>query len=275
MSEAAAAPSRQAWLADAVRMHPLYEALRAAGTHNEEEARVVRANLDRLRWLPADPGERYILVDAAVAQLTMVEHGRATGTMRVIVGKPGMATPMLAGLIRYAAYNPYWNLPPDLSAQRALRVLHDGPGVLASERLEILADWSPEAAVLDPASVDWRAMGAGQLGRRLRQLPGKRNMMGSVKFMLPNPLGIYLHDTPDKAAFQQTARRLSSGCVRVEDPARLAAWLFGKTPEPTGLAEERIDLPRPVPVYVVYLTAAPEAGKVALRPDPEGRDALT
>lgn len=97
--------------------------------------------------------------------------------------------------------------------------------------------------------------------------------MGAVKFMLPNPLGIYLHDTPDKAAFRQSERLLSSGCVRVEDAPRLARWLFnGAAPKPSGAPEERVDLPKPVPVYIAYLTAAPTPTGIAFRKDIYGRD---
>jgi murein L,D-transpeptidase YcbB/YkuD len=173
-----------------------------------------------------------------------------------------METPTLAGLVRYATYNPYWNLPPDLSAARAERILFDGPALLEAQRLEVLSDWSPEARLLDPTTVDWSAM-AAQIGdARLRQRPGGRNVMGAVKFMLPNPLGIYLHDTPDRWAFARASRRLSSGCVRLEDAARLGRWLFGHQPVRSGAPEERVDLPAPVPVYILHLggeTPAPTA----------------
>lgn len=92
--------------------------------------------------------------------------------------------------------------------------------------------------------------------------------------MLPNRLGIYLHDTPNKALFGRAQRALSAGCVRVEDPERLARWLFGEAgfPAPTGLPEERVDLPAPVPVYITYLTAAPGPDGLVFRRDVYGRD---
>jgi murein L,D-transpeptidase YcbB/YkuD len=88
--------------------------------------------------------------------------------------------------------------------------------------------------------------------------------MGSVKFMMPNRLGIYLHDTPDKSLFARADRRLSSGCVRVADAGRLERWLFaGRAPTPSGTPEERAYLPRPVPVYITYLTGPPPTGAPA------------
>jgi murein L,D-transpeptidase YcbB/YkuD len=250
LDEAARAPSPVAWLNDALRMHPLYEAAR--------NAKAI-ASLDQLRVLPADPGQRYILVDASAAELRMIERGAVVDRMKVVVGKPGMDTPTLAGLIRYATYNPYWNLPPDLSAERAERILFEGPALLEAQRLEVLSDWSPQARVLDPAVVDWSLMAARIGDMRLRQRPGGRNVMGAVKFMLPNPLGIYLHDTPDRWAFARASRRMSSGCVRVEDADRLARWLFGRPPAASGAPEERIDLPTPVPVYIIHMRGSSAA----------------
>jgi murein L,D-transpeptidase YcbB/YkuD len=275
LNAAAAAPSLAQFVAAAPRMNPLYEALRQANADQPPSPRIA-ANLDRLRLLPAD-ARRYVVVDAAGARLWMVEGGRIAGSMRVIVGKPGMETPQMAGLIRFEVRNPYWNIPPDLVRDKiAPRVLETGPDYLARERLELLSDWSPSARVLAPEEVDWTAVAAGVQPIRVRQLPGADNMMGNVKFMLPNRLGIYLHDTPHKSGFARADRRMSSGCVRLEDAERLSAWLYGGSPPPAAgaEAERRVDLPRPVPVYITYLTAVPApGGGIALQRDVYARDA--
>ncbi|MFN3388980.1 MAG: L,D-transpeptidase family protein [Allosphingosinicella sp.] len=282
LDAAAAAPSLADHLAAATRMNPLYESLRrghaqwrAKGGGTAAEEAQIRANLERARAIPAD-APRYLIVDAGSARMWMVEKGRVEGPMRVIVGTPAMETPAMAGLIRYAALNPYWNLPPDLARERAKRVLREGPAFLARERLEILSDWSDDARVVTPASVDWRAVASGRRDLRMRQRPGRGNAMGEVKFMLPNELGIYLHDYPDKSLFARADRRISSGCVRLEDAPKLARWLFGgEVPKPKGpRPEQHVDLPEPVPVYITYLTALPDPkGRgIALRPDPYRRD---
>ena len=279
---AAGASSLGAYLAAATAMNPLYESLRrgharwrALGGGTPQEERQIRANLERARSIPAD-APRYLIVDAGSARMWMVENGKAGAPMRVIVGRPSMETPAMAGLIRYAALNPYWNLPPDLARERAKRVLRDGPGFLARERIEILSDWSDEARVVKPASIDWRAVASGKRDLRMRQRPGPGNVMGEVKFMLPNEQGIYLHDYPDKSLFARADRRISSGCVRVEDAPKLARWLFGgEAPRARGpRPEQHVDLPEPVPVYMTYLTALPdpEGRGIALRPDPYSRD---
>lgn len=238
--------------------------------------RLIQANLERARALPAVPRGRYLLVDAAAAQLWMYEDGRPVDSMRVIVGKPTEQTPMLAAYVRYAVVNPYWNVPPDLVQQRiATNVLDRGLGYLRERRYEVLSDWSPDAEALDPSTVDWRAVADGTTEVRVRQLPGEGNMMGDVKFMMSDELGIYLHDTPDRQLFDAADRRLSSGCVRLEDADRLAQWLLGDAARsPSSAPEQHVNLPEPVPVFITYLTVAPSDGGLVFRDDVYGRDAV-
>ena len=255
--------------AEAARLNPLYEALRRAavtwrasspGRSAREEA-LVRANLERARAIPAHNG-RYIIVDTGSARLWLIDGEKVEGPMRAIVGRPDMQTPPIAGLIRYVTLNPYWNVPPDLARERARRVLKQGAGFLVRERIEVLSDWGDSARVMKLSQVDWRAAAAGKIKLRMRQLPGGANVMGAMKFMMPNELGIYLHDFPEKSLFAKAERSISSGCVRVEDAARLAAWLFGgAAPQARGSApEQEVDLPEPVPVYLTYLTVLPAKG---------------
>ena len=237
--------------------------------------RLILANVERARALPANPGRRYILVDIAAARLWMYEDGRPVDSMRVIVGRPAEQTPMMAAYVRYAVLNPYWNVPPDLVQRRiAPNVLDQGVSYLRERGYELLSGWAEDAEPVDPARVDWRAVAAGERQLRVRQRPGPGNMMGEVKFMMSDRLGIYLHDTPDRALFGAADRRLSSGCVRLEDARRLSNWLFGRsvTARP-GDPEQRIDLPEPVAVYITYFTAAPSGDGIVFREDVYGIDA--
>jgi murein L,D-transpeptidase YcbB/YkuD len=235
-------------------------------------------NMERAKRLPA-PGAanagKYILVDAAASRLWMYEAGRPVGSMKVIVGTPQSPTPMMAALMRYVNVNPYWNIPPDLVQKTiAPNVLGQGVKYLADRRYEVLDTWEDDAKVIDPTTVDWKAVASGATELRVRQLPGGANFMGEIKFMLPNHYGIYLHDTPAKALFGQDQRHLSNGCVRLEDARALARWVFGEIPRATSKdAEQRVDLKQPIPVYITYLTAGitPD-GKLAFAPDTYGRD---
>jgi murein L,D-transpeptidase YcbB/YkuD len=183
--------------------------------------------------------------------------------MPVVVGKTDDQTPTMIGLLRYALLNPYWNVPPDLVREKiAPAVLREGAGYMARRRFEALADFSPGAAILDPAGVDWAAVAAGARTLRVRQLPGGDNLMGQLKFMLPNPLGIYLHDTPLRTEFAADLRTDSHGCVRLQDAARLALWILGHSvaAAPSGGPDQRVDIGPPIAVYILYLTAQPQPG---------------
>jgi murein L,D-transpeptidase YcbB/YkuD len=285
LDAAAAAPSLPAHVRAIRQMHPLYEGLRSAliayrrdGVNPTDlsgplyEQRLLN-NLDRLRPLPAAPARRYLVVDTASARLWLYDGRKIVHEMPVIVGRVEQQTPSLAGLIRYSALNPYWNLPPDLVRTRAGRIARGGAGLLEQEKLELLSDWSNSPRTLAASDIDWGSVANGTAKLRMRQKPGSGNMMGAVKFMLPNRLGIYLHDTPDKSAFAKQDRRLSSGCVRLADASLLYRWLMrGKAMTGVAAPETHVPLPQPVPVYILYLTALPSEKGIVLQDDVYRRD---
>ena len=215
LGAAASAPSLQHYVEYAGWMHPIYTQLRRAlidvppGSAQEH---ILRANLERARALPANPGRRYVLVDTAAARLFMYEDGRVRDSMKVVVGQAAQQTPMIASTIRYAMVNPYWNVPPDLAQTSiAPNVLSKGRAFLRTKRYQVLSDWSDKAKVVDPATINWKEVAAGGRELRIRQLPGPNNAMGKMKFMFPNDLGIYLHDTPERNLFKEANRQFSSG----------------------------------------------------------------
>ena len=276
LEEAAEAPSLEAWLADMRWMHPIYAGLRNAIVHGQgrpAERQVLRLNLERARALPAGD-QRYIVVNSTAQRLTVYEGGEIVDSMRVVVGKPKNPTPMMAAYIRYASLNPYWYVPPDLAAERvAPNVVKEGLSYLKTHGYQVMSDWTENASVLDPTTIDWQAVADGRVEVRLRQLPGPGNAMGKMKFMFPNSQGVYLHDTPQKELLTEASRMFSGGCVRLEDAPRLGRWLFGKPLKASSRAPElRIDLPDPVPVYITYLTVMPSGGELATFPDVYGRD---
>ena len=281
LEAAAAAPSLSAYVTGVGWMHPIYGQLRRAYAIDgldfgrDQLAQMVRINLERARALPPDSGQRYIVVDAAAAQLYMYENGRVHDSMKVVVGKASDPTPMMAALMRHAIVNPYWNVPDDLVGERiAPHVLREGMSYLAAKRYEVLTDWGDNPRVVDPTTVDWQAVRDGATRVRVRQLPGPDNAMGKLKFEFPNPQGIYLHDTNDPALFDDVARLFSAGCVRLQDAQRLARWLYGRPLTATSSEpEQKIPLAEPVPVYITYLTVGVENGRLAYRPDVYNRDA--
>jgi murein L,D-transpeptidase YcbB/YkuD len=231
-------------------------------------------NMERARRLPA-PGElkRHIVVDAGAARIFMYEDAALVDSMKAVVGSKETETPMMAALIRYAIANPFWNVPTKLNETiLAPAVLREGIGYLSERKYEVY-DWDAGDRRMDPADVDWQAVRDGKYLLRIRRGPGPGNSMGDIKFMMPNDLGIYLHDTHDKTVFNRSDRWISNGCVRVEDARRLATWLFGTYPEGADPdVEERTALADPVPVFLSYFTAEVTGDGVVFRDDRYGRD---
>ena len=238
-------------------------------------ARRLAINVERAyRLPPTRTFDRYVVVDSGSAEAWLFDRDRITDEMRVVVGSAKTKTPMMAVLMRNAKANPYWNVPPDMIASMtAKRVRQQGVSYLKQFHYEVLSDWSENARPVDPKTINWKQVAAGKSPIRVRQLPGPWNSMGAMKFEMPNDFGIYLHDTPRKELFAQSDRWLSNGCVRLEDYRRFATWVFGRVPRPVSELESEIELPRPVPIYMTYLTVAPSANGVVFRPDPYGFDA--
>ena len=260
--------------ADGIAGAGMIESLNRGPQYYEQ---LIIINMERARRLPSPEEQRkYAIVDAGSGRLSLWENGRMVDQMKVVVGKAETVTPMMAAYIKYASVNPYWNVPPELARNLiAPRVVAQGVSYLTEREYEVLTDYTENAQPIDPKTVDWQAVVDGRQEVRLRRLPSPANSMGMMKFMLPNYFGIYLHDSPEKEHFTKNELWISNGCVRVEDYKRLATWLFdgtipkGRNPK----VEEEVELPRPVPVYMTYLTATPTADGITFRPDPYGRDA--
>jgi L,D-transpeptidase YcbB len=196
--------------------------------------------------------------------------------MRVVVGAQDNRTPIFADQMTHIVFSPFWNVPPSIASEETLPAVQNDPGYLARNNLEVVGT---SGKVLDPYSVDW----SNPSSYRFRQRPGTSNSLGLVKFMFPNQYDVYLHDTPADALFARPMRALSHGCVRVEQPTKLARYLLRDSPE---WSEDRIDaamhagrenhvkLKKPIPVYLLYMTAraSHEDGSVHFRRDIYGYD---
>jgi L,D-transpeptidase YcbB len=277
---AANAPSIPGYVRNLGWMNPIYgELRRAIANHqyaSDHERQLLLVNLERARVLPGGK-QRYILVNAAQQRLYTFEDGKQVDTMVVVVGKPKYPTPMMTAYVRFASLNPYWYVPPDLAAERiAPKVVKQGLKYLNDLGYQVLSDWVPDAEIIDPKTIDWKAVAAGKKEVLIRQLPGPHNSMGRMKFMFPNEAGVYLHDNPERELFTEASRLYSGGCVRLEDAARLGHWLFGYDLQWEGAAtEQMVPLKTPVPVYITYLTAMPsdDGSQIAYFDDVYGRDA--
>jgi murein L,D-transpeptidase YcbB/YkuD len=274
---AAAAPSLEAHVQAVSNVNPTYAQIRdaawlqAQATGAGPDPRLL-ANLERARVLP--PGGRYAVVDSATQRLTMYENGVAVDSMKVVVGMRELPTPLIASMIHYVTFNPYWNVPHHLVRKTvAPNVVKQGLGYLKTRGYEVMADWSETAAVLPPESIDWKAVAAGKTQIRVRQKPSPTNSMGNMKFRFPSGEDIYLHDTPTRQYFAKSQRTLSNGCVRLEDAKRFGRWLLGREPvAPSSDPEIRVQIPQGVPIYLTYLTAQPTTAGVTYLADVYGWD---
>jgi murein L,D-transpeptidase YcbB/YkuD len=219
--------------------------------------RQIELNLERWRWLPADLGRRYVVVNLPSFLLTAWDGERAALTMKVVTGKPDSPTPVLGDDMTTVVFSPYWNVPSTIAEDEIIPAVLRDPQYLRRHHMELVS---------------------GQI----RQRPGASNALGLVKFVFPNAFGVYLHDTPDDALFARPRRAFSHGCIRVEQPVALARWVLGDLPRwtPSAIAaamrsgrERSLALPEPIPVYVTYETVGlGEDGTVLFWPDVYGHD---
>ena len=220
-------------------------------------------NMKRWRQLPSQLGERYIWVNMTNYRLQLINNNQTELEMRVIVGKPYRQTPVLQEFIRTVVLNPTWNVPRRITLYDILPHAKKDPGYLSQRNISVFKSWSATEPI-DLDQIDWDNASPKNFPYRLQQAAGDDNALGMVKFVIPNDLSIYLHDTNHRNLFKRDMRSLSSGCVRVEKPLELAyALLKGKT----GWNKKRIQatlaskkttyirLPQNIPTYLMYWTA--------------------
>lgn len=234
--------------------------------------------LERLRWLPPMNSPRVVAVNVPTYRLWAFEardnYAAPVLEMRVIVGTAVRTpTPLFIGDMRYLEFNPYWNVPPSIQAGEIVPKLGRNPAYLEQNDMEVVgADGRPLQLAPSAALAALRSGSA-----RVRQRPGARNVLGEVKFAMPNPMNIYLHSTSAKELFGRSRRDLSHGCIRVERPAELAEFVLADPQrwDAAGVAAAMADganrtvrLARTVPVVLFYATAlADRHGKVLFAQD--------
>ncbi|HNP25624.1 MAG TPA: L,D-transpeptidase family protein, partial [Nitrosomonas sp.] len=244
-----------------------------------EKIQQLRINMERLRWLPRDLGDRYLIVNIPGFQLIAVENNQYILEMRIIVGRNYRSTPSFHSRITHMIVNPFWNIPASIARKDLLPKQQKDPDYFNSQNIKVYPDYSYSTAPIDPDTIDWQGIRSG-FPYALRQDPGMQNALGSIKFMLPNRFSIYLHDTPSKALFNREIRTFSSGCIRLEKPLLLAEFALHEQTSAERINEQistgrtiQINLPEPLPTYIVYLTAwVDNQNTIHYSPDTYGRD---
>jgi murein L,D-transpeptidase YcbB/YkuD len=233
--------------------------------------------LERLRWLPELDGEPFIGINIAMFRLWAwdpVAPAASLVDMNVVVGRAlNTRTPVLSEKMRYIIFRPYWNVPPSIVRNEILPAIARDPGYLQRHDMEIVRGAGDNLQPVETSSPQNLAL-LRQGVLRVRQRPGPKNSLGLVKFIFPNDDNVYLHDTPATQLFGRARRDFSHGCVRVEKPMALARWVLRDQPEWTperidaamaGPSSQRVDLTRPLPVILFYMTAMVTPSDHALR----------
>ncbi len=240
--------------------------------------------LERWRWLPDINRKAPIVVNIPEFRVRAYDENFNVGlTMNVVVGKAyGHSTPVFSENMQYLIFRPYWDVPYSITRAEIVPHLEKDPDYLAKDRLQIV-DSRRNPVSTGPVTSEMIAqLRAGKLF--IRQTPGPRNSLGLAVFQFPNSYSIYMHDTPATEFFAQSRRDFSHGCIRLERPADMAAWVLrdkgGWTPEKihaamtNGPDAQQVNLPHPIPVLIVYATVVVlEDGLVHFYDDIYGHDA--
>jgi L,D-transpeptidase YcbB len=247
----------------------------ANGLDRETRIARLRANLERWRWLPRELPASRIEVRLPQAEVLLYRGSAVAARHIAIVGARQSQTPTFAAEIRSITVNPSWTPPAQIVRNELLPQFQRDPSAAARQGFDVI---DAAGAVVDPARVDWSAR---PFPYGLRQRPGPSNALGRLRFDLPNPFAIYLHDTPNRALFAQQRRLFSHGCIRVDDPVGLAEAVL-QNPNWTreslesamdGGASQTIPVANPMPAFVVYLTATlDDHGAVVFHDDVYDRD---
>jgi L,D-transpeptidase YcbB len=235
----------------------------------------VAVNLDRLRKEDITDSV-YLFLNIPAFQLYVYEAGHLVQTHRLIVGKPPTPTYPLSSKINYIVVAPQWNVPYSIATGEMLPRIKAKTGYLAENNLMV---FNKSGQLVDPYAVDWNKLHAGSFPYTIRQQPGCDNALGNIMFHFPNSYHTFLHDTPARKAFSQAYRALSHGCMRVENPVKLANYILAKTGNTATLdiaevedcrlnrKRKQINLRQAFPIHVRYLTCGALQEKVLFYPD--------
>jgi murein L,D-transpeptidase YcbB/YkuD len=235
---------------------------------------MILLNLERMRQQGDKFEPRHLIVNIPSQEAKVIEDGKVAFWSKAIVGKVDRKTPTLDSVIKLAKFNPEWNAPAKIASNDEVRRARADPNFLTSKGFHV---YDSNGMEVDPQQIDWTSVGPGNFPYRLVQQPGPENALGPVKLDFPNPESVYLHGTNQKELFAKQDRYFSSGCMRLQRPVDLAAFLLQDDPDwqrphIDAVVEAGktvlVPLKTPMPVHVVYMTAwVDEDGALQFRKD--------
>jgi len=264
--------------------------LKALNVSTQKRIRQILMNLERLRWLPHNFGNRYIAVNIADFSLRAIQDNKTILEMPVIVGSLYKQTPIFTGMMNNVVLNPYWYVPKSIIIESILDKIKKDPNYLRTNQFKILRKTGSKGwREVQPEEMNWDKIEDENLDLTLRRDPGPGNPLGQIKFIFSNAFSIYLHDTNEKDLFKKGTRTLSSGCIRLAKPFELFHFVMNSNPktdppkwDKNRIKEildkkEQINIPiqKPVPIHMLYQTAwVDENNSLQFREDVYGRDEL-
>ena len=236
-------------------------------------------NLERWRWEAVLAAPEYVLINIPAYELQVVVQDSVLRRHRVVVGTPLTPTPTLSSAISHFTLAPDWHVPRSIATKEMLPHLQKDAGYLARNNYALYDD---RGRLMDANKINWAEVIAKSFSYTIRQSAGCENALGNIVFRFANPYSVYLHDTPQRQFFARPYRALSHGCIRLEEPLALAAYLLRRAGQPVQLPSEaecaRQPRPRDVrlthglPLYIRYATCTAEHGRLVFLPDLYHRD---
>jgi len=234
-----------------------------------------KVNMERLRWLPQDMGNQYMIVNIPDYSMRYMKNNRMVMQQKIVVGELENYSPILKDTLEYIVFNPRWNIPYSIASEEMLPKIKADHSYLNRNNYLLLSGSYVSDTELNAADIDWSEIDKDNFPYFIVQESGNTNALGRVKFMFPNYHSIYLHDTPADHLFDQTARDFSHGCIRLEEPFQLADELLKGQLTPIELDEilaeeetQTILVDDDVVVHFTYITAfVDDRGKMNFRPD--------
>ncbi|MCP4969458.1 MAG: L,D-transpeptidase family protein [Arcobacter sp.] len=250
----------------------------------KNKIKIMRINLERMRWMPRTLGKKYLIVNIPDYKLKMYKENQIKLDMPVVVGEYKTPTPVFSHKISAIVLNPYWRIPQSIVKKEIVPKLVKNPNYLNSKNIKVFENWNHESIEYNTSSFDWSMfldndlLGTSKKApMRFIQVPSNQNPLGKMKFMFPNRYSVYLHDTPFKSLFNKNKRAFSHGCIRLSRPHDLLKTI-AQEDEKVDYEEAKeilkdiektdFDLTKKIPVHIVYLTSwVDENGKVQFRDD--------
>ncbi len=227
----------------------------------DQKLNKIKLNMERARWILHDLSNDMILVNIARFQLYYLQDSVLTHETKVMVGTYYHQTPIFRSKMKYLVFNPTWTVPYSIATKEILPKIKKDPDYLSTRNISLL---TRGGKAIPQSSVDWTKVDQSNFAYTLRQEPGPGNALGQVKFIFPNKHAVYLHDTPSKYLFTKEERAFSHGCIRVQNPLKLAEillndedkWNQEKIQDVLNAKKEKtVNLKKPLDVLLLYWTS--------------------